>query len=78
MLVWNWAFAPVDSQDPTEVHYVELELRDGEFVVVGTNDYTVSAGEPTGVGDNTEPSCVRGLGPLDCSLAGQAEDELVQ
>ncbi|MCD6021077.1 MAG: tolB [Actinomycetia bacterium] len=57
VLGWNWAFAPVDSQDPTEVHSVELELRDGEFVVVGTNDYTVSAGEPTGVGDDTEPSC---------------------
>lgn len=40
-----------------EVHDVELEIHDGEFVVVGTNDSGVPAGEPTGVGEDTEPSC---------------------
>ncbi|HET9672815.1 MAG TPA: hypothetical protein VFQ40_08215, partial [Actinomycetota bacterium] len=57
VLIWHWSFAPVDSQEPTEVHYVELEIHDGEFVVVGTNDSTVPAGEPTGVGDDSAPSC---------------------
>lgn len=57
VLAWTWSFAPIDSNDPAEVHYVELELQDAAFVVVGTNDYTVPAGEPTGVGDDTEPSC---------------------
>lgn len=57
VLAWTWSFAPVDSHEPTEVHSVELEIHEGEFVVVGANDTAVPPGEPTGVGDETRPSC---------------------
>lgn len=40
VLAWTWTLAPVDSNGPTEVHYVEIELgNDGAFHVVGRNDY---------------------------------------
>jgi Tol biopolymer transport system component len=50
VIVWSWSYAPVESNDPREVHITRLELQeDGLFHVVGTNDFTVPAGEPTGI-----------------------------
>jgi Tol biopolymer transport system component len=58
VITWTWVFRPVESNEPAEVHYVELELwPDGMFHVVGTNDYMLPVGEPTPLGDHTEPSC---------------------
>jgi hypothetical protein len=58
VITWTWTFAPIDSQEPTEVHQVEIELRDdGAFHVVGRNDFTVPAGQPPGATDHTAPSC---------------------
>lgn len=55
VIVWSWAFAPIESDDPTEVHVTRLELRsDGMFHVVGTNDFTVPAGTPSGIELQTE------------------------
>jgi hypothetical protein len=50
VIVWSWSYAPVESDHPMEVHVTRLRLEtDGLFHVVGTNDYTVSAGQPTGL-----------------------------
>lgn len=57
-LMWTWVFRPVESPEPAEVHYVELELLpDGMFHVVGTNDYELPVGEPSPLGDHTDLTC---------------------
>jgi dipeptidyl aminopeptidase/acylaminoacyl peptidase len=58
VIAWTWTFATVDSNEPTEVHYVEIELgEDGAFHVVGRNDYTVPPGQQIDATDHTAPSC---------------------
>ena len=58
VITWTWTLAPIDSQEPTEVHYIEIELRDdGAFHVVGRNDFLVPSGQPTDATDHTAPSC---------------------
>lgn len=58
VIVWSWAWSPVESEQPKEVHITRLQLQaDGLFHVIGTNDYTVPWNEPTGIGDETAPAC---------------------
>jgi WD40 repeat protein len=55
VIVWSWSDWVIETDRPQEVHVTRLELRaDGMFHVIGTNDYTVPAGEPTGIGLQTE------------------------
>lgn len=55
VIVWSWSYAPIESDQPTEVHVTRLELRsDGLFHVVDTNDFTVPAGTPSDLGLQTE------------------------
>jgi hypothetical protein len=50
VIVWSWHYAPVESDRPTEVHVTRLRFEaDGLFHVVDTNDYSVPAGDATGV-----------------------------
>jgi Tol biopolymer transport system component len=58
ILVWSWSFSPVESGDPREVHITRIQLQaDGRFHVVGTNDYTVPAEEPSGIERSEAPAC---------------------
>ena len=58
VIVWSWSEAPVESQVPTEVHITRIQLQsDGRFHVVGTNDSTVPAGQPSGIHTQTGPAC---------------------
>jgi Tol biopolymer transport system component len=58
VIVWAWSSGPVDAAGPTEVHETRLRLKaDGLVHVVGTNDYTVPAGQPTGLEHPTAPAC---------------------
>jgi hypothetical protein len=58
VIAWTWTFQAIDSNQPAEVHYAELELRkDGMFHVVGANDFTVPASDPTPLQGLTGPSC---------------------
>jgi hypothetical protein len=58
VIVWAWSWAPVESQQAREVHITRIQLQgDGVFHVIGTNDYTVPAGTPTGVHIETGPAC---------------------
>lgn len=60
VIVWSWSFAPVESDVPTEVHVTRIQLQaDGLFHVTDTNDYTVPAGTPSGIGGQYElgPAC---------------------
>ena len=60
VIVWSWSYAPIDSDEPTEVHVTRIELRpDGLFHVIDTNDFTVPAGTPSGIADPYElgPQC---------------------
>ena len=58
VIVWSWAWSPVESEQPKEVHITRLQLQaDGLFHVIGTNDYTVPWDESTGIGDQTAPAC---------------------
>jgi hypothetical protein len=55
VIVWSWSYAPIESDQRTEVHVTRLELRsDGLFHVVDTNDFTVPAGTPSDLGLQTE------------------------
>jgi hypothetical protein len=57
MIVWSWSIAPIESDEPSEVHVTRLELpTDGLFHVIGTNDFTVPAGTPSGIELQTELS----------------------
>jgi Tol biopolymer transport system component len=58
ILVWSWSFSPVESGDPREVHITRIQLQaDGRFHVVGTNDYTVPADQPSGIERSEAPAC---------------------
>lgn len=60
VIVWSWRYAPIDSDEPTEVHVTRIELQpDGLFHVIDTNDFTVPAGTPSGIGSQWEmgPEC---------------------
>jgi hypothetical protein len=58
VIVWSSSYAPVESNVPKEVHVTRIQLQsDGLFHVVGTNDYTVPAGEPSGINNETGPAC---------------------
>lgn len=58
VIVWAWSLSVVDGAAATEVHETRIQLQsDGLFHVVGTNDYTVPAGEPTGLGEFTARAC---------------------
>jgi WD40-like Beta Propeller Repeat len=58
VIVWSWAWSPVESEQPKEVHITRLQLQaDGLFHVIGTNDYTVPWDELTGISDQTAPAC---------------------
>ena len=49
---------PVETNLPREVHITRLQLRsDGLFHVIATNDYTVPAGQPSGIQRSTAPAC---------------------
>ena len=60
VIVWSWSYAEIDGDEATEVHVARIELQpDGLFHVIDTNDYTVPAGEPSGIADPYElgPQC---------------------
>jgi len=58
VIAWTWTFQAIDSNQPAEVHYAEVELRkDGMFHVVSANDFTVPASDPTPLQGLTGPSC---------------------
>ncbi len=60
LIVWSWSDALIESDEPTEVHVTRIELQpDGLFHVIDTNDFTVPAGEPSGIADPYElgPEC---------------------
>jgi hypothetical protein len=58
VLIWSWSNQPVETNLPRDVHITRLQLRsDGLFHVVATNDYTVPAGQPSGVQRSTAPAC---------------------
>ena len=58
IIVWSWADAPVETDIPKEVHITRIQLQaDGLFHVIGTNDYTVPAGDPSGIDYATGPAC---------------------
>jgi hypothetical protein len=56
-IVWSWSYWVIETDQPQEVHVTRLELQpDGLFHVVDTNDFTVPAQTPSGVGLQTELS----------------------
>ena len=60
VIVWSWSDAVIETDEPTEVHVTRIELRpDGLFHVIDTNDFTVPAREPSGIGNPYElgPQC---------------------
>jgi hypothetical protein len=58
VIVWSWSDAPVETDIPKEVHITRIQLQaDGLFHVIGTNDYTVPAGDPSGIEYATGPAC---------------------
>jgi hypothetical protein len=58
VLIWSWSNQPVETNLPREVHITRLQLRsDGLFHVIATNDYTVPAGQPSGIQRSTAPAC---------------------
>lgn len=58
VLIWSWSNQPVETNLPREVHITRLQLRsDGLFHVVATNDYTVPAGQPSGIQRSTASAC---------------------
>jgi WD40 repeat protein len=58
VIIWSWSSGPVEGNAPTEVHVTRIQLHvDGLFHVIGTNDYTVPARAPTGIGHETRPAC---------------------
>ncbi|MDP9119637.1 MAG: LpqB family beta-propeller domain-containing protein [Actinomycetota bacterium] len=58
VIVWTWTSTTIEGNEPTEVHITRLQLQsDGLFHVIGTNDYTVPHGAPTGLGYETAPAC---------------------
>ena len=58
ILVWSWTFQRVDSQRPKEVHITRIQLQeDGLFHVIGTNDFTVPADQPSGIDYTPAPAC---------------------
>ena len=58
VLVWSWSNHPVDSARPREVHITRLQFQaDGRFHVIGTNDYSVPADQPSGIQEWTDPAC---------------------
>lgn len=58
VLIWSWSNQPVETTLPREVHITRLQLRSGGlFHVVATNDYTVPAGQPSGIQRSTAPGC---------------------
>jgi hypothetical protein len=58
VIVWSWSSGPVEGNDPREVHVTRIQLQaDGLFHVIGTNDYTVPGGQPSGLDLLTAPAC---------------------
>jgi TolB protein len=58
VIVWSWSDGPIETDIPKEVHVTRIQLQaDGLFHVIGTNDYMVPAGEPTGIDHETGPAC---------------------
>jgi hypothetical protein len=58
VLIWSWSNGPVDNNGPREVHITRIQLQgDGRFHVIGTNDYTVPADQPSGIQRSTRPAC---------------------
>jgi Tol biopolymer transport system component len=58
VITWTWVYRPVESPEPAEVHVVEVALLpDGMFHILGSNDYELPVGEPSPLGEHTDPTC---------------------
>jgi hypothetical protein len=58
VIVWTWIWGPVETNIPKEVHITRIQLKaDGLIHVIGTNDYMLPAGQPSGLSPATAPAC---------------------
>ena len=57
-LGWAWSLEPVDTGGRKQVHVLRIQLHaDGQFHVVGAEEYSVPAGEPSGLEPPPGPTC---------------------